>query len=41
MTYKANSLTPIMLILHTLEGLHINPNGYRAIFSDLMKFVLE
>lgn len=26
---------------YTLEGMHINPEGYRAIFADVMKYVLE
>ena len=26
---------------YTIEGLHINHDGYRAIFDDLMKYVLE
>ena len=26
---------------YTIEGIHINDNGYRAIFNDLMKYVLE
>ena len=26
---------------YTIEGLHINPDGYRAIFPDIVKYVLE
>ena len=26
---------------YTIEGLHINEKGYRAIFDDLMKYVME
>lgn len=26
---------------YTIEGLHINPDGYRAIFPDMVKYVLE
>ena len=26
---------------YTIEGIHINHKGYRAIFNDLMKYVLE
>lgn len=26
---------------YTIEGIHINDKGYRAIFNDLMKYVLE
>lgn len=26
---------------YTIEGLHINHDGYRAIFDDLMKYVME
>ena len=26
---------------YTIEGMHIKPEGYRAIFDDIMKYVLE
>lgn len=26
---------------YTIEGLHINPDGYRAIFDDVMVYVNE
>ncbi|MBR1383527.1 MAG: lysophospholipase [Ruminococcus sp.] len=26
---------------YTIEGMHINPEGYRAIFDDLMRYVTE
>ena len=26
---------------YTIEGIHINHKGYRAIFNDLVKYVLE
>ena len=25
----------------TIEGMHIKPNGYRAIFEDVMKYVMD
>ena len=26
---------------YTIEGMHIKPEGYRAIFNDVMKYVNE
>lgn len=26
---------------YTIEGMHINEDGYRAIYDDIMKFVKE
>ena len=26
---------------YTIEGMHINPDGYRAIFEDVMNYVRE
>lgn len=26
---------------YTIEGMHIKPEGYRAIFKDVMKYVME